>query len=121
MCSNREDYYRTPRSERAGYSFASKLEATLFDYLKMLEAGGALKGLRVQPKVYLTKARVGMIPDFYGELDGEPTYFEAKGFETEVWLIKKKLWEFYGPAPLQVFRYCKRNGVKLWDTVVVKQ
>jgi hypothetical protein len=91
------------RVKHAGYSFASKLEAALFDILKSKEVAGEVSDIKVQPKVYLTDARILMIPDFSVIENGFVVYYEAKGVQTDVWRIKRRLWQFYGPAPLRVY------------------
>lgn len=98
--------YQQKRKEFAGRSFASALEADLYGYLLMLERQGELCDLRCQPHVFLTEARVEMIPDFvaYDVALSEEVYFEAKGFETDVYRIKRRLWMVYGPGRLRVFK-----------------
>lgn len=54
----------------------------------------------LQPKVYLTKAEILYKPDFF--CDG--IYFEMKGRESAVWRIKRRLWKFYGPSELHVYK-----------------
>lgn len=62
-----------------------------------------------QPKVYMTDARILYKPDFkcFDSKEGISFYVEAKGFETAVWKIKKRLWREYGPARLEI--YTKMN------------
>ena len=86
----------------AGMSFASKLEAAVYDHLKIY----GYSEIRQQPKVYLTEARILSIPDFIcKDPNGETVWAEAKGFETPVWRIKRKLWKAgYGPGKLLVFK-----------------
>lgn len=98
--------YGAHRTVHSGYSFASKLEAAVFDYLKLLEHGGEIKDIHLQPNVMLTNANIRMIPDFKAfdiKLNQE-VYFEAKGYETDVYRIKRRLWKFYGPAILRVYK-----------------
>lgn len=99
-------YGNTHVKSHDGYSFDSKLEAALYDHLKALEAVGKIRDIRVKPNVYLTRARVLMIPDFmaYDIEVGLDSYYEAKGMETDVWRIKKRLWRFYGPGILHIYR-----------------
>lgn len=93
------------RTHRAGYSFASKLEANLFDLLKFMELGGFVKDIQVQPQVRLTEAEIIYKPDFKAtDLEiNQTVWFEAKGFETPEWRIKRKLWSVYGPGRLRVY------------------
>lgn len=89
-----------------GYSFASKLEATVYLELKRYSREALLKILEHQPRVYLTEARILYIPDFKClDLRTEEIFFvEAKGFETTDWKIKKRLWIHYGPANLHIWK-----------------
>lgn len=91
-------------THHSGRSFASKLESALYDYLLFLEKAGEIAGLACQPHVFLTDARIEMIPDFAATKDGAIIYFEAKGFETDTWRLKRRLWKVYGPGRLQVFK-----------------
>lgn len=98
-------------TNHAGMSFASKLESALYDHLAWLEKAGAIGAIKLQPHVFLTESRIEMIPDFraYDTLEGADVYFEAKGFETDVWRIKRRLWMNYGPGVLRVFKGSARS------------
>ena len=85
---------------------ASALEESVHGILKILVAAGEISDLRSQPNIFLTRAKIRMIPDF-SAIDvktRETVYFEAKGFETERWFVCKKLWKVYGPGKLCVYR-----------------
>lgn len=69
----------------------------------LLEKAGELKHLRHEVRVPLTEAKIVYIPDFECEDKDGLLYFEAKGFETDVWRIKRRLWQHYGPARLWVY------------------
>lgn len=86
-------------------SFASKLESALYDLLCLMEKAGEITNIKCQDHVYLTDARIQMIPDFraYDIKLNTVVYYEAKGFETAVWRIKRKLWAYYGPGPLRIY------------------
>jgi len=98
--------YGNQRTHYAGKSFMSKGEASCFAFLELLEKYGSIKDLKCQVAVYLTEARLYFVMDFY--------YFDVardclifadyKGFETDRWRVLKKLWPFYGPAPLVVYK-----------------
>lgn len=47
-----------------------------------------------QPKVYLTSAKILYKPDF---ALGEHTFWDVKGMNTPVFMLKKRLWKHYGP------------------------
>ena len=110
--------YKAERVKHAGFSFASQGEAGLHAYLKLLQQAGEILEIQVQPQVELTRARIICKPDFKLTMpDGSTRYAEFKGFETDVWRIKRKLWMFYGPAELDVY---KGSGVRcrLVETLV---
>lgn len=98
--------YGATRVSHAGYSFASKLEASVFQMLTLMERAGEIADIQVQDTVYLTDARIQFIPDFkYKNLKtGEYEWAEAKGFERPEWKIKRKLWMYYGFGPLHIWK-----------------
>lgn len=98
--------YGAKKVDLDGKKFASQLEASLYSLLYLREKVGELSQLRCQPNVFLTDAKIRMIPDFSAVevKTKELVYFEAKGFETDIWRLKKKLWEFYGPGRLQIYK-----------------
>lgn len=67
---------------------------------------GEIENLECQKTIYLTEARIGYRADFsFRDLrKGYDSFAESKGFETEGWLIKLKLYRTYGPGPLWIFR-----------------
>jgi hypothetical protein len=69
--------------------------------------------------VYLTKARILFKPDFYYEENGQPFYCEAKGHTTSVYLIKRRLYIHYGPAPLLIYKG-SHNRFYLDETIIPK-
>lgn len=54
----------------------------------------------LQPKVYLTRAKLLYKPDF---LMKDGTYIDIKGMETPVFKLKKRLWKHYGPGRLEIW------------------
>lgn len=112
--NNLVDYRKVSRVEGDnGHSFASKLERYLHEYLRLLEKGGEVANIKCQDHVYLTEARIAMIPDFrvFDLKLQEPVWYEAKGYETDVYRLKRKLWTVYGPGRLRVY---KGSGAKLF-------
>lgn len=83
---------------------ASKLEAALYNLLKLREMAQELTELKTQVQVYLTRARIIYKPDFSYYEGGILTYAESKGFETPEWRIKRRLWKCYGPGKLLVYK-----------------
>jgi hypothetical protein len=89
-----------------GYKFASKLEAAVYFQLKVRFLAGEIEILKHQVRVKLSEAAIVYVPDFLCRdlKTNEIFYVEAKGFSTPDWKIKRKLWSFYGPAPLQIWK-----------------
>jgi predicted nuclease of restriction endonuclease-like RecB superfamily len=108
--------------ERDGRVFSSRLEAALYDLLKLMVRAGAFKNLKCQVTVRFhtyDHGKIVMIPDF-SAIDaktGETVYFEAKGFETNIWRKKKKAWKIAGPGPLYVYKGSHRY-LKLVEKIV---
>lgn len=77
----------------------------MFDYLKILELGGEVSDIKCQQHIRLTRANIVYIADFSAieTKTGQLVYYEFKGYETEMWLLKKRLYRHYGPAPLRIF------------------
>jgi hypothetical protein len=94
-----------------GYS--SKLEAAVAQMLHFRENAGEIQVLGTQDNVHLTAARVLYIPDFKCLDVKTQTEFwvEAKGFESPRWPTIKKLWKFYGPGELHIYKGTYRHPV----------
>ncbi len=117
-----EEKYRNQKSSRpGGLSFSSKLEAAVYDMLYLQEKTGQIKIDKIQAHVYLTDARIACIPDFLiTNLEtGEQEFIEAKGFTTDRFLIIKKLWEYYGPNVLKIYKGTYKK-LYLAETIVPK-
>lgn len=113
--------YGNKKISHAGFSFASKLEAKLYDILFLMKAAGELTDIKVQDHVYLTNARILYIVDFKVTLSKthEEQWYESKGFETSDWKIKKRLWKHYGPGKLNIYKGTTK-AIWLAETVEVK-
>jgi predicted nuclease of restriction endonuclease-like RecB superfamily len=99
--------------------FDSRGERDCYLYLLALEQAGEIKILGRQEKVYLTDAKILMKPDFK-IMDLKKNcivWVEFKGFETTDYNIKKRLWEYYGPGPLRVFKGGAKT-MKMVDEVI---
>jgi hypothetical protein len=91
--------------------FPSKLENDTHEMLKLMVASGEYSNLQCQHCVSLTKADIRCKIDFsvINLKTGEIEFFEAKGFDTDRWKIIKKLWLFYGPSILYVYKKNKKG------------
>lgn len=114
--------YKNTRVEHHGRSFASKFEAYIYDLLFLQERAGDIKDLKCQVQVHLTRARIIYKPDFkyFDVKQGKEIHCEAKGFPTPEWILKKKLWEYYGPTPLQIY-YGSTNKITKSELITVKE
>lgn len=90
----------------AGMNFGSKLEAAVYDILLLRERAGELAEIKTQQHVYLTAARIDYIADFsfWCHRTNAQVWCEAKGIETPVWRIKRRLYKHYGPGALEVWQ-----------------
>jgi hypothetical protein len=100
---------------------ASKLEASVFTLLQIHKRGGLIKDIRQQIVVKLSEAEINYKVDFcYTRIDNEEViYVEAKGYPTDTWNLKKRLWKFYGPGILEIYTGSFRRPT-LSETVVPK-
>jgi len=99
--------YNNKRIEIDGYTFDSKLEADFYQRLKPLVKSGKIKELKIHPRYLLqegfTKNGKRYRPIYY-VADFEVTYddgavviYDTKGMRTEVYKLKKKLFEHRYP------------------------
>lgn len=100
--------YHNTKTFINGIKFDSKLEARRYTELKLLEKQGLIKDLTLQPAYDLipsfkknnkTYRKTQYIADFsYYDVDLDKTIVEdTKGFKTDVYLLKKKLFEYNYP------------------------
>ncbi len=99
--------YKNVRKEIDGVVFDSTAEAECFQMLKLLERNGQIKIIELQPKVYLTRARILYKPDFKIDEGGKIVFIDVKGKRTTAFQIKKRLWRHYGEG---VLRLVQKNG-----------
>lgn len=117
-----EKYGRKRIEAIPGHWFDSKLEAAVFSLLSLRQRGGEIADLAHHGfTVYLTDAEIGFRPDFRFTVcaTGETAYAEAKGFETRDYDIKKRLWKFYGPGRLEIWKGTAKNP-RLVETIIPK-
>ena len=89
-----------------GILFDSKLEANRYWELSILQRAGKIKNLKLQPEYELQPAfrkngkafkRISYIADFEYQQDGKTIVEDTKGFRTEVFRLKEKLFEYKYP------------------------
>lgn len=93
---------------KATGGFGSKLEAAVGGYLELREKNGDITDLKRQQTVVLqdgpANQRIAWKLDFSFIENGVLTYAEAKGFETEDYKLKLKLYRGKRPAPLEIYK-----------------
>lgn len=98
-------YGNEPR-EVNGHIFASKAEAKRYLQLSLMEKAGMIHNLRLQPEYELipkfkkgnkTYRKTVYIADFEYEENGRIVVEDVKGFATDVYKLKKKLFEYRYP------------------------
>lgn len=86
--------FRNVKTSVAGIVFDSKLEASLYQELRLLELTLVIEDLKRQVPVNLVvadKLICRIIPDFIYRENGKRIVHEAKGKRTRDWVIKWKL------------------------------
>lgn len=96
--------YGAVKTIRDGIKFDSKAEA---DYYTALSMHPIIEIVELQPKVYLTDAKILYKPDFLIRDSGELIWVDVKGMVTPLARLKKKLWGSYGPGLL---RWVEKKG-----------
>jgi hypothetical protein len=98
--SKRAGKYNAKKVVIEGVQFDSTFEGKRWMELQAMKWAGEISDLRRQVHVHLT-AGIKMIVDYsYFDNHGVQVYEDAKGVETAVFKLKKRLWAEYGPGPL---------------------
>lgn len=103
--SYKESKYHNTKTYVNGIAFDSKLEANRYEQLKLLEKVGVIKDLVLQPEFELipkftknnkTYRKTSYIADFmyFDTLTNKTIVEDAKGFKTDVYTLKKKMFEY---------------------------
>ena len=96
----KENKYKAMKTEIDGIKFDSLAEASYYEILKHRQKMGVIEILELQPKVYLSKAKILFKPDFLISNYGVLEYHEVKGKKHPVYNLKKRLFKFYGKHKL---------------------
>lgn len=88
------------------HSHRSKLESSVCQLLQLQAKAKELIIEATEDNVFLTKARIRYIADFRVRMlpSNEVAWVEAKGHENDRWPMIRKLWQFYGPGRLVVYK-----------------
>ena len=101
--------YHNQKTKVNNIEFDSKKEANRFNELKLLEKAGLIKELEIQKKFELQPKYINnngehiraitYIADFFYYDCKEGIYIveDTKGFKTDVYILKKKLFEYVYP------------------------
>ena len=100
--------YYSKKTVIDGITFDSKLEANRYSELKILEKAGIISALQLQPEFELIPAftkngkkyrSTKYIADFmyYDNQEKKVKVEDAKGFETDVYKLKRKMFEYTYP------------------------
>lgn len=98
--------YGNEKKKINGYTFASKAEARRYQQLFLMERAGIIHGLRLQPEYELipsfrknnkTYRRTVYIADFEYKENGKTIVEDVKGYATDVYKLKKKMFEYKYP------------------------
>lgn len=118
--SQQKTKYGSKKVEIDGHVFDSKIEARYYEQLKWLQEHEQILFFRLQPRYLLQEAftkdgktyrKIEYIADFeVHHLDGSIEVIDVKGYETEAFKIKRKLFEKKYPHKLSLVTYVKKYG-----------
>jgi len=98
---------------KATGGFGSQLEAAVGGFLELREKNGEITDLKRQQTVVLQDGpqnqRITWRIDFSFIENGVLTFAEAKGFETEDYKLKLKLYRGKRPHPLEIYKGIASN------------
>lgn len=103
---SRRSKYSAQPTKLDGYHFPSKLEASVYQTLKLMQMAKEIEIEKVQDQLYLSAAKIGYRVDFRVKnlLTNKIEYHEAKGVETSRFMMIKRLWKVFGVAPLVIWK-----------------
>ncbi len=119
--------YGAKRAEVRGIAFPSKMQAARYSDLLLMQKGGAIADLKREVRFALQPSfeyrgkhvrAIEYVADFVyrDKATGFTVVEEVKGFETEGWKLKKKMFMFHFPG--YVFLIVKgRNTTRAEDTL----
>lgn len=93
---------------RAAEGYGSQFEKSVGEWLALRQQKGEISDLKRQQTVTLQDGPPNQLirwrVDFSYVENGILTYAEAKGFESEDYKLKLKLWRGKRPAPLEIYK-----------------
>jgi len=100
----KENKYKNTKTIYEGIKFDSKGEMLYYMLLKHQEKCGIIKDIELQPRIYLSQAKILYKPDFkYIRIEkNQIIYADFKGMKTPVFNLKARLWKAYMDCPLEL-------------------
>jgi hypothetical protein len=107
--------YKQARATLRGESFPSKLEAAVFEILRLRVAAGQLDMLTRYDKVSFLDGFVSWSIDFWAieTKTSSPVWIEAKGYKCQKWRLFEKVWKDRGPGKLVLYMGDYRNPTEM--------
>lgn len=110
------------------YSHRSKLEASVCNIIALRERAGELVHLGHEVHVCIcgpighvcgSRSKIQYVADFRCKYaaSGEELLIEAKGFESETWRLKRRLYMHHGAHPLEIWGGSWQNP-SLTETII---
>lgn len=97
--------YNAKKTVFKGHGFRSKLEASVYQMLLLLEIAGKIKDIRREQSIELLPNMKHKIDFIVYDLEKDTdVLIEAKGFEDATWIEKKKIYKLFSPLPLQIWK-----------------
>lgn len=88
--------YGAKKTVLDGIRFDSMAEAEYYLILKAQKLRGEIADFILQPKIYLSAAKILFKPDYLViNLDGSRFFVDVKGMMTPVFKLKLRLWKAY--------------------------
>jgi hypothetical protein len=94
LLARKPNKYKAVRTTVDGFTFDSKLEATRYSQLKVLERAGEISDLKLQPAFLIewNGTRICVVRgDFEFVENGKSVVIDVKGYDNPVSKIKRKL------------------------------
>lgn len=115
--------YRNRRVNLDGHTFDSKAEARYYSQLKLRKRAGDVKGFKLQPRYRLQDGfdkngvrhrSIDYVADFeIHHNDGSIEVVDVKGYKTQVFRIKQKMFEKKYPYKLSIVQWQKGRFVEI--------
>lgn len=96
--------FKAKRTECDGINFSSKLEQRWYNIIKDLQQSGEVLFFLRQVPFHLPGEVIYRADFMLFFTDGHVEIWEAKGFDTPEWLIKKKLVEAIYPIEIKIVK-----------------